>query len=72
MRVVVMERTNARHARPLCRRPVSLITIDASFISLRILLAGGKNCLAPQGGQVVTLIKPQFEAGGKESARGEA
>ncbi len=60
-RVVVMERTNARYLESL-PEPVSLATIDASFISLRLLLPQVHKWLHP-GGQVVALVKPQFEAG---------
>jgi 23S rRNA (cytidine1920-2'-O)/16S rRNA (cytidine1409-2'-O)-methyltransferase len=86
-RVRVMEETNARYVKSL-REPVSLVTIDASFISLKILLPVVKGWLAsspdpipsrtlvPVGrvpdrveGSVIVLIKPQFEAGRKESAR---
>ncbi len=69
-RIVVMERTNARFIQNL-PEPVSLVTIDASFISLKILLPVIKNWLQPADGEVVTLIKPQFEAGRKEVNRGE-
>jgi len=69
-RVVVMERCNARYVNAF-PEPVSLITIDASFISLRILLPVVRSWLAAQGGQVVALIKPQFEAGREDVARGE-
>jgi 23S rRNA (cytidine1920-2'-O)/16S rRNA (cytidine1409-2'-O)-methyltransferase len=79
-RVVVMEETNARFVESL-PEAVSLVAIDASFISLRILLPVVKGWLPPHssppifdengGGQggVLALIKPQFEAGRKESAR---
>jgi 23S rRNA (cytidine1920-2'-O)/16S rRNA (cytidine1409-2'-O)-methyltransferase len=83
-RVVVMEDTNARYVESL-PEPVSLVTIDASFISLKILLPVVKSWFAPlsvslpiskkwgepEGGQgeVIALIKPQFEAGRKESAK---
>ena len=74
-RVVVMEETNARYVQSL-PEPVSLVTIDASFISLRILLPVVKNWLpsilgkdAGGEGEVLALIKPQFEAGRKESAK---
>ena len=60
-RVVVMERTNARYLQRL-PEAVSLVTIDASFISLKILLPVVVGWFAPQGGEVVALIKPQFEA----------
>jgi 23S rRNA (cytidine1920-2'-O)/16S rRNA (cytidine1409-2'-O)-methyltransferase len=69
-RVVVMERTNARHIERL-PEPVRLVTIDASFISLKILLPVVKNWFAESGGQVVALIKPQFEAGRSQVKRGE-
>ncbi len=72
-RVVVMEATNARFVERL-PEPVSLVTIDASFISLKILLPVVKGWLVPLdpcGGEeeVIALIKPQFEAGRRESAR---
>ncbi len=66
-RVVVMEGTNARHLSML-PEPVALATIDASFISLKVLLPVVKGWLAPAG-QVVALIKPQFEAGREQAAR---
>jgi 23S rRNA (cytidine1920-2'-O)/16S rRNA (cytidine1409-2'-O)-methyltransferase len=69
-RVVVMERTNARHVERL-PEPVRLVTIDASFISLKILLPVVRAWFSPEGGQVVALIKPQFEAGREDVARGE-
>ncbi|MEZ0395432.1 MAG: TlyA family RNA methyltransferase [Anaerolineales bacterium] len=65
-RVVVMEETNARFVERL-PEPVSLVTIDASFISLKILLPVVKGWGAEA--EVVALIKPQFEAGRRESAR---
>lgn len=68
-RVVVMERTNARHVDQLPQL-VNLVTIDASFISLRTILPVVFNWLQPEG-RVVALIKPQFEAGREEAARGE-
>jgi 23S rRNA (cytidine1920-2'-O)/16S rRNA (cytidine1409-2'-O)-methyltransferase len=60
-RVVVMENTNARYLGPLPEM-IRLVTIDASFISLKLLLPVAKSWLMPEG-QIVTLIKPQFEAG---------
>ena len=59
-RVVSMDRTNARHLQRL-PQPVNLATIDASFISLRQLLPTVSGWLATEG-QIVALIKPQFEA----------
>lgn len=69
-RVVVMERTNARFVEKL-PEPVRLVTIDASFISLEILLPAVKDWFGETGGDVVALIKPQFEAGQKEVNKGE-
>lgn len=69
-RVVVMERTNARHVERLPESP-GLVTVDASFISLRILLPVIRGWLSAQGGQVVALVKPQFEAGREEASRGD-
>ncbi|MCL2568122.1 MAG: TlyA family RNA methyltransferase [Oscillospiraceae bacterium] len=62
-RVVVMERTNIRHLTPdaLIDRP-ALAVIDVSFISLRLVLPAVYGLLA-EDGEVVCLIKPQFEAG---------
>jgi 23S rRNA (cytidine1920-2'-O)/16S rRNA (cytidine1409-2'-O)-methyltransferase len=59
-RVVVMERANARHLERL-PEPVDLVTIDVSFISLELILPAVVGWLRP-GGQVLALIKPQFEA----------
>lgn len=67
--VVSMERTNARYVQTL-PEPVALITIDASFISLKIILPVVHQWFVPQGGRVIALIKPQFEAGKEEVDRG--
>ena len=62
-RVVVMERTNVRYVTPeQLGEPLDLSVIDVSFISLRIVLPVVKTFLKPTG-QVLCLIKPQFEAG---------
>ena len=62
-RVVVMERTNVRYVKPEdLGEPLDLSVIDVSFISLRIVLPVIKTFLKPTG-QVLCLIKPQFEAG---------
>jgi len=68
-RVVVMERTNARHVEQL-PEPVSRITIDASFISLKILLPVTRGWFGGEGGETIALIKPQFEAGREAVSRG--
>ncbi len=63
-RVVVMERTNIRYVTPeVLGEPLDLSVIDVSFISLRIVLPAIKNLLKEGEGQVLCLIKPQFEAG---------
>ena len=68
-RVVCMERTNIRYVRPEdLPSPPSLITVDVSFISLSLVLPVLKEILAP-GGQLLCLIKPQFEAGREQVGR---
>lgn len=69
-RVVVMEGVNARYLQPadLPERPV-FASADVSFISLTKVLPAVVSCLAP-GSQMVTLIKPQFEAGREQVQRG--
>ena len=62
-RVVVMERTNVRYVTPeQLGEPLDLSVVDVSFISLKIVLPVIKTFLKPSG-QVLCLIKPQFEAG---------
>lgn len=62
-RVVCMEKTNIRYVTPEeIEDRIDFSSIDVSFISLTKVLLPVKNLLAPQG-QVVCLIKPQFEAG---------
>ncbi len=63
-RVVVMERTNIRYVTPEdLGQPLDLSVVDVSFISLKIVLPAIKQLLKPEAGQVLCLIKPQFEAG---------
>ena len=63
-RVVVMERTNVRYVTPeQLGEPLDLSVVDVSFISLRIVLPVIKTFLKEHAGQVLCLIKPQFEAG---------
>ena len=62
-RVVCMERTNIRYVTPeQLGEPLDLSVVDVSFISLKIVLPAIKALLKPTG-QVLCLIKPQFEAG---------
>lgn len=67
-RVIVMERTNARYIEAL-DEPVELVVVDASFISLNILLPAIKLWLSDEA-DVIALIKPQFEAGKSEVGKG--
>jgi 23S rRNA (cytidine1920-2'-O)/16S rRNA (cytidine1409-2'-O)-methyltransferase len=61
-RVVNIERTNIRYFdTSRIGEPVSFISIDVSFISLRLVLPVAASMLAP-GGLLVALVKPQFEA----------
>lgn len=64
-RVVVVERTNARYLERL-PEPAALVSIDVSFISLGLILPNVRKWLAWEGqppqGDVVALVKPQFEA----------
>ena len=81
-RLVVMEGVNARHIERL-PEPISLATVDASFISLKILLPvirlwfpaqfdqPQSGLFQPGQADLVALIKPQFEAGRSEAARGQ-
>jgi len=66
-RVVVMERVNARYLDSL-PEPMDLVTIDASFISLNLILPAVIHWFNGSSGQVVALVKPQFEAGRKAAA----
>ncbi len=72
-RVIVMERSNARHLTPAHFpapfSPVDLIVIDCAFISLRKILPPAIALLRPLG-RIVALIKPQFEAGRAEADQG--
>jgi 23S rRNA (cytidine1920-2'-O)/16S rRNA (cytidine1409-2'-O)-methyltransferase len=69
-RVDVRERTNVRHlGRDAIGRPVDLLVADLSFISLRTVLPALVPLVEP-GGDLVLLVKPQFEAGRREAARG--
>jgi len=69
-RVHVLERLNAREMRPadLPFAP-SLATVDVSFISLAKVLPAVVHCLA-SGGEVMAMVKPQFELGRERVGRG--
>lgn len=69
-RVIVLERTNARHLGPKqVPEPVDAIVCDASFIGLRTVLPAALARAAP-GAFLVALIKPQFEAGKERVGKG--
>lgn len=62
-RVVNLERTNIRYLdKSLITEPINFASIDVSFISLEKVLPVAKDILSPTG-EIVALIKPQFEAG---------
>ncbi|EKV29611.1 RNA binding methyltransferase FtsJ [Caenispirillum salinarum AK4] len=69
-RVVVMERTNARHLTDAdIPEPVDMVVCDASFIGLRTVLPAAM-ALAREGAWLVALIKPQFEVGKERVGKG--
>jgi 23S rRNA (cytidine1920-2'-O)/16S rRNA (cytidine1409-2'-O)-methyltransferase len=74
-RVVSMERTHAARLDPDADDPlrlpeaVGLVVADVSFISLTRLLRGMASATAP-GGEIVALVKPQFELGPREVPKG--
>lgn len=62
-RVIVMERTNIRHVKKEdIGEDIDFISIDVSFISLKLVLPVAKELLN-NNGEIIALIKPQFEAG---------
>ncbi|HEV3189429.1 MAG TPA: TlyA family RNA methyltransferase, partial [Polyangiaceae bacterium] len=69
-RVVVMERTNARTLTPAAiGLQVDLTVVDASFIGIGKLTSAIARCTR-EGGELVALIKPQFEVGREQASRG--
>jgi 23S rRNA (cytidine1920-2'-O)/16S rRNA (cytidine1409-2'-O)-methyltransferase len=72
-RVVVMEKTNARHLKPEqmppAFSPADLAVIDCSFISLQKILPPAV-ALLKANGKIIALVKPQFEAGKTEVDQG--
>jgi 23S rRNA (cytidine1920-2'-O)/16S rRNA (cytidine1409-2'-O)-methyltransferase len=67
-RIVIMEESNARYIKAL-PQPVDLVVVDVSFISLKIILPVVNGWLADRG-DIITLIKPQFEAGREKIGKG--
>jgi len=69
-RILVLERTNIRHLQLAdLPSPADLATIDVSFISLRLVLPQVTRLLVPDG-EIVALIKPQFEVGKGKVGKG--
>ncbi len=69
-RVIVMERTNIRHMAPgALPEAVDLVTIDVSFISLKIVVPAVKPFMKVSA-RIVALIKPQFEVGRGKVGKG--
>ena len=69
-RVRVVDRTNVRHLSPEdIGGPVELVVADLSFISLRLVLPALVGCVQPEG-DLVVLVKPQFEVGREQVGRG--
>lgn len=69
-RVMVLEKTNARYLTPeQIPQPIDLVVCDASFISLKTVLPAALNLVKP-GGQLIALIKPQFEVGRENVGKG--
>ncbi len=69
-RVVVLEKTNARHlTEEIISEPIGAVVCDASFIGLQIVLPAALAFCAP-GAFAVALVKPQFEAGPGQVGKG--
>jgi 23S rRNA (cytidine1920-2'-O)/16S rRNA (cytidine1409-2'-O)-methyltransferase len=69
-RVVVMERTNARHLRQgSLPEAVDLVVVDASFIGLEKLLPAARAILSSEG-EILGMVKPQFQVGPERLSRG--
>lgn len=69
-RVINLEGVNVRTLEPgLITEPCDIITFDVSFISLKLVLPPALELLRP-GGDIVALIKPQFEAGKDQVGKG--
>ena len=69
-RVINLEKTNARYlSEEEIPEPVSVVTIDVSFISVRKIIPALPPLLAP-GAWIFVLVKPQFEAARQEAPKG--
>ena len=68
-RVIVMEKTNVRDLQKMPEK-MDLVVVDVSFISLKVIFNNLKMFMKDEA-DLITLIKPQFEAGRKEAAKGK-
>ncbi len=69
-KVVCIEKTNARHLTvDMLPGPADIALIDVSFISIQKVLANVVDCLVPDG-QVLAMVKPQFEVGREKVGKG--
>ena len=69
-RVIVMEKTNARTLTPeMFSDKPTLAVMDVSFISIKLILPAALTVLG-QGGRLISLVKPQFEAGRDRVGKG--
>jgi len=69
-RVILFEKTNIRYLKSdLLPEAAEIATIDASFISLRLILPAVRDVLVPRG-EIVALVKPQFEVGREKIGKG--
>ena len=69
-RVTLMERTNARHLRAEDVPIVDFVAMDVSFISATLVLPAVRASLLRAGGELVLLVKPQFEVGKEAVGKG--
>jgi 23S rRNA (cytidine1920-2'-O)/16S rRNA (cytidine1409-2'-O)-methyltransferase len=69
-RVTVMDRTNLRSLTSLPGPAPDLVTLDLSFISLRVVMPAVVRLIAPHGADLVALFKPQFELGRSAIGKG--
>ena len=69
-RVKILDRTNVRYVEVgACGEPVDLVTIDVSFISLKLVLEAALNVCREEG-NIIALVKPQFEVGKGKLGKG--
>jgi 23S rRNA (cytidine1920-2'-O)/16S rRNA (cytidine1409-2'-O)-methyltransferase len=69
-RVRVMDRTNLRSLTSLPGPAPDLVTLDLSFISLRLVMPAVVRVIAPGGADLIALFKPQFELGREAIGKG--